>query len=499
MRLAELLEALPRSELRGDADIDIGSIEYDSRRVGGGEMFVCLEGLARNGHDFAAAAVAKGAVALTVTHPIPEVSRTTQVVVPDTREAMARFAAAFFSHPARSLKVVGVTGTNGKTTVTHLVQAVAETAGHMVDVMGTLGTRVGGSYRSTGFTTPESPEVQRLLRESADRGAAWVAMEVSSHALAQKRTFATDFAIVVFTNLTQDHLDYHGDMETYFEAKARLFEREGRGSESDATAIVNLEDPAGKRLASRAEGKVVTYGLGTGVDYRARRLRTETGGTRYELVTPRGKAEVKLALLGRFNVLNALAAQAAAMELGVPLDEAVTGVESVTRIPGRMELMAGTQPFLVVIDFAHTPDALARALQEARGFTSGALTVVFGCGGDRDRDKRPRMGEVAGQLADRVVVTSDNPRGEDPNAIIEEILEGIPPGTGPALQEADRALAIRLALERAEVGDTVLVAGKGHETYQQVGDETLPFDDRRVTAEILREIGFDVDDPNHVV
>jgi UDP-N-acetylmuramoyl-L-alanyl-D-glutamate--2,6-diaminopimelate ligase len=493
MRLSRLLEALPRHRLIGSADMEIKSIELDSRRVGGEGLFVCLEGLARNGHDFAAAAVNQGAVALVVRHPVDGVGNAAQVVVDDPREAMARLAAAFHGHPARSLRLVGVTGTNGKTTVTHLVEGVAEAEGEKAEVLGTLGSLAGGVYRPTGFTTPEAPALQRLLAEAVERGTRWVAMEVSSHALAQKRVFATDFAAAVFTNLTRDHLDYHGDMDAYLAAKARLFTREGRGSERETVAVVNLEDPAGRRLAALADGRVVGYGLKGGVAYRARRVRSGPRGTRYELVSPRGTAPVALPLLGRFNVLNALAAQAATMELGASLEAAAAGVGRVSRVRGRMEPVGGDQPFLVLIDYAHTPDALERALRAVGALARGRVIVVFGCGGDRDRGKRPEMGRVASSGADRVVITSDNPRSEDPAAIAAGIMWGVEPGTDVAT-ELDRAEAIRLALAAARPGDAVLVAGKGHETVQIVGTEERPFDDREVAARILTELGFHVDD-----
>ncbi len=494
MKLASLLPALPGFELIGSGNVDIRSIELDSRRVGGGALFVCLDGLARNGHDFAAAAVNQGAVALVVDHRVEGAGEATQVVVPDTREAMARLSAAFYGHPSRSLTVIGVTGTNGKTTVTHLLEGIAEESGHTPEVLGTLGSRTRGSYRPTGFTTPESPGLQRILREAADRGAGWVAMEVSSHALAQKRTFGTDFAAVVFTNLTRDHLDYHRTMDAYLEAKLRLFTRAGRGSERDAVAVVNLEDPAGPQVSARADGRVATYGFGGGVDYRARRVRTGPRGTRYELITPRGREAVEFPLLGRFNVLNALAAQAAAMELGADLGQAVRGVRRVHRVRGRMEPVPGSHPFLVLIDYAHTPDGLAHALRAARAITSRDLIVVFGCGGDRDPGKRAEMGRIAAGLGDRVIATSDNPRHEDPEAILDAILEGAAGGPARVTRIADRAAAITAALGSARPGDTVLVAGKGHETVQIVGDEERPFDDREVVTRTLTELGFHVDD-----
>jgi UDP-N-acetylmuramoyl-L-alanyl-D-glutamate--2,6-diaminopimelate ligase len=494
MKLSRLLTALPQVTLRGDSDIDVLDIELDSRRVGGGELFVCLEGLARNGHDFAAAAVAKGARALVVRNPVPGVEGVPQLVVPDTRDAMARLAAAFFSHPSRAVSVAGVTGTNGKTTVTHVMRAVGTEAGKRTEVVGTLGSSAGTGYRETGFTTPEAPGLQRLFREAADRGTEWLAIEVSSHALAQKRSFATDFAAVVFTNLTRDHLDYHRDMEHYLAAKAQLFTREGRGSDADTVAVINIEDPAGARLAGLADGKTVTYGRGRGADYRAHRLRVGPTETRYELVTPRGRGEVCLGLLGDFNVLNALAAQAAAMEMGAPLSAAVLGAGRVDRVPGRLEPVPGTQPFLVLVDYAHTPDALEHALRSVRRMAAGRVLVVFGCGGDRDPGKRPEMGRVAATRADVVVVTSDNPRHEDPESIMNAVVAGTRGGPARVYREPDRARAIRLALEQASAGDAVLLAGKGHETVQITGDDRIPFDDRRVAAAVLKEIGFDADD-----
>jgi UDP-N-acetylmuramoyl-L-alanyl-D-glutamate--2,6-diaminopimelate ligase len=496
MKLSELLKELPRYRLEGGSEADVRAITLDSRRIGGGGLFVCLEGLARNGHDFAATAVAQGATALLVRYPVPEAAGVPQIVVEDPREAMARLAAAFHGHPSRDLRVIGVTGTNGKTTVTHLLEAIAHTGGIPVEVLGTLGSRVGGAYRSTGFTTPESPELQGLFREAVDRGTRWVAMEVSSHALAQKRVFATDFAAAVFTNLTRDHLDYHETMEAYFEAKARLFSAAGTGSTHEPAAVIPADDPHGRLLAERAAGTVTTYGLDEGAAVRARDVRHDAAGTSYVLVASGAEHPVRLPLLGDFNVRNALAAQGAALALGIPLDVVARGVGAVDRVRGRMEPVSGSQPFTVLVDYAHTPDALEHALQAARAFTRGRLHVVFGCGGDRDRGKRPEMGAIAARLADRVVVTSDNPRSEDPERILDEILAGIPRNGTPVLREVDRERAIHRALEVAGDGDTVLVAGKGHETYQIFRDRTVPFDDRAVVARALRGLGFDADDPD---
>jgi UDP-N-acetylmuramoyl-L-alanyl-D-glutamate--2,6-diaminopimelate ligase len=499
MKLRTLLAALSGHEFTGNPEVEIRSIELDSRRVAGGELFVCLEGLARDGHDFAGTAVSRGAAALLVTRPLPELASTPQIVVGDAREATARLAAVLYGHPSRELEAVGVTGTNGKTTVTHLVTAMAGAAGERAELLGTLGSGTAGSYVPTGFTTPEAPVLQRLFREAVGRGTRWMAVEVSSHALAQKRTYATDWSAVVFTNLSRDHLDYHGDMVSYRRAKEALFRAEERGSSRSAVAVINAEDGIGRELAAAATPPVVTYGFRGGVDYRARRVRTGPRGTTYELVTPQGTVPVRLPLLGRFNVQNALAAQAVGLERGIPLAAVVRGVEGAARVRGRLEPVPADAPFLVLVDYAHTPDALSHALLATRSLTRGRLWVVFGCGGERDRGKRPQMGRVAATLADEVVVTSDNPRSEDPGEIVREILAGTSAGPARVRSEVDRARAIALALRGARGGDTVVVAGKGHETTQILGKREIPFDDREIARDLLREMGFHVDDErNHV-
>lgn len=485
MKLQALAATLPRHRLEGNGDVEIRGIAIDSRAVGGGDLFVCLEGLASDGHDFAAAAVRAGAAAVLLRRPDALRGDVPMLVVPDTRDALARISAAFHGHPARRLTVIGVTGTNGKTTTTQILGAIGAAAGKESAVFGTLGNRTGGTWQPTRFTTPEAPEVQRLLREAADRGVTWVAMEVSSHALAQKRVHALDFAAAVFTNLTRDHLDFHPDLEAYFEAKALLFDPEARAAERIPVAIIGIDDAHGRELARRFGPSAVTYGFHADAHYRATDPRTTVAGVEFTLRTPRGDAAVRAPLVGDFNILNLAAAVAVAVELGVPLDAAVRGAASVPGVPGRMEKVPGDRPFLVLVDYAHTPDGLERALRAARGFTAGRLWVVFGCGGDRDRGKRPEMGMVASTLADHVIVTSDNPRTEDPAIILDEILAGVPSGA-PVERELDRARAIASAVERAEAGDTVLIAGKGHETVQIVGREERPFDDRQVAAAAMQ-------------
>ncbi|NNF06348.1 MAG: UDP-N-acetylmuramoyl-L-alanyl-D-glutamate--2,6-diaminopimelate ligase, partial [Candidatus Eisenbacteria bacterium] len=424
MILSTLVSELPQSQVLGESTVDISGIEFDSRQVGGGALFVCLEGLARNGHDFAAGAVSQGAVALVVRYPVSVEPPVPQVVVPDTREAMARLAATFYGHPSRELKLVGVTGTNGKTTVTQILQQIAEAGGVPSGVFGTLGNRFGNESRTTGLTTPEAPQTQAMLRLAVEGGTRLVAMEASSHAIAQKRTFGLVFAVVVFTNLTRDHLDYHGDFETYKETKFELFDPASRAFPDPAIAILNLEDPAGRELMDRVPGTVRTYGFHEKADYRAAEVKTKSNGSSFLLKTPHGEIKIQTALRGRFNVLNALAAAAAASELGIPLPSIAQGLEGNKQVPGRMEPVDGAA-FQILVDYAHTPDALSLVLEAVKEITSGRVLLVFGCGGDRDAGKRPEMGQVASRGADLLWVTSDNPRTEDPEKIIDEILAGV--------------------------------------------------------------------------
>ncbi|MDQ3146272.1 MAG: UDP-N-acetylmuramoyl-L-alanyl-D-glutamate--2,6-diaminopimelate ligase, partial [Actinomycetota bacterium] len=425
-----------------------------------GALFCCVRGQRDDGHDHAAHAVERGAVALLCERPLD--LDVPQVVVPDSRVQMGRAAAAFHGHPSRAIDVVGVTGTNGKTTTTALLQAVLEGAGRPTGVIGTL---------SGALTTPDSPELQARLAAFRHEGVTAVAMEVSSHALVLHRVEGCTFAVAVFTNLSRDHLDFHASMEDYFAAKARLFDP-GRS----AVAVVNADDPHGRLLADAARIRTVRYGLDdvTGLEVG---VRASTGTWRGQrLVVPLG---------GVFNVSNALAAATAAAELGIEPADIVGGLAEAGGVPGRFEVVELGAPFSVVVDYAHTPDGLDKVLEAARGVAGAEparTIVVFGCGGDRDRAKRPTMGEVAARLSDLVVLTSDNPRSEDPDAIVAEIRSGVR-GPGVVEVEADRRTAIAWALAEATEGDVVVVAGKGHETTQVLGDRALPFDDRVVVAE----------------
>ncbi|MCU1373669.1 MAG: murE [Actinomycetia bacterium] len=462
MRLADVLEGLAIDELRGDPSAEITGVTHDSRQVGPGSLFCCIRGRVTDGHDHAPAAVAAGAVALLCERPLDLAAA--EVVVADARATMGPVAAAFHGHPSSALEVVGVTGTNGKTTTTFLLQAVLEGAGRSTGVIGTLsGTR----------TTPEAPELQARLAELRDEGRQAVAMEVSSHALALDRVAGTRFRVAVFTNLSRDHLDFHDTMEDYFAAKARLFD----ARYADA-AVVNADDPRGQLLADAASVPTRTYSL--------RDVEDLVLGPASSTGTWRGH-RLHVPLGGSFNVANALAALTAAAELGVDEATAVAGLATAPQVPGRFESVGRGQPFQVIVDYAHTPDGIEQVLRAARAVTTGRVLVVVGAGGDRDWDKRPMMGEAAARHADVVVVTSDNPRSEDPQAIADAVVEGTA-GHDDVRVELDRRAAIELALRAARPGDLVVVAGKGHESTQTIGDRVLPFDDREVVREVLDSI-----------
>ncbi|MEO8290825.1 MAG: UDP-N-acetylmuramoyl-L-alanyl-D-glutamate--2,6-diaminopimelate ligase [Gaiellaceae bacterium] len=473
----ELLAQAVRAERTANpAPVDVTELAYDARHVTPGALFVCVPGLKADGHDFAPQALASGAGALIVEHELA--LAVPQLVVGDAREAMAVAADAFFGYPTHELQVAGVTGTNGKTTTAFLLFAILAAAGRRPGLLGTIENRVGGERRAAVRTTSEAIDVQRLLREMLDSGDKSCAMEATSHGSALKRLLGIRFAVLVFTNLSQDHLDFHGTLEAYFDAKRRLF------TEPDADgrrppAVVNVGDPYGRHLANelRALGEEpVTFSLAD-----AESLEVTAAGARFAVAG----IQVETRLRGRFNVENVLGAVQAARVLGIDAESIAAGIAHVAGVPGRFEAVDEGQPFTVLVDYAHTPEALENVLTEARSITAGRLICAFGCGGDRDRAKRPLMGEVVSRLADAAIVTSDNPRSEDPQAIIEEILAGM---TGDPEVEPDRERAIAGALERAEEGDVVVIAGKGHEQGQEFAEGTIPFDDRDVAREALRRL-----------
>jgi UDP-N-acetylmuramoyl-L-alanyl-D-glutamate--2,6-diaminopimelate ligase len=447
--------------------VDVADLAYDSRRVEPGTLFCCVPGLVTDGHDHAPQAAQRGACALVVERPVDVALP--QAVVPSVRAAMGPLADRLFGEPSRALTVLAVTGTNGKTTTAFLQAAILAAAVHRTGLLGTIERRIGGVAEAAARTTPEAIDLHRDLARMVAAGDTACALEISSHALDQHREGGVRFAAAAFTNLTRDHLDYHPDMEAYFRAKARLFD--GR-----CPRAVNADDPSGRRLEAEARFAVDD----ASADVRAEDVRLAADGTTFRLRSPWGDADVALNLVGRFNVANALAAAASAGLAGVSLDAIVRGLGDLPGVPGRMQVV-GREP-TVVVDYAHTPDALEHVLAALRPLTRGRLAVVFGCGGDRDRGKRPEMARVACALADRVLVTSDNPRTEDPLAIIADVMAGAGPD---AEVEPDRAAAIRRAVTEARTGDVVLVAGKGHEQGQEVAGVVTPFDDAAVVREVM--------------
>jgi UDP-N-acetylmuramoyl-L-alanyl-D-glutamate--2,6-diaminopimelate ligase len=474
--LADLVVSIPRHEVQGDRSVDVVDVVYRSQDAVPGSLFFCVPGSGRDGHDFASEAAARGAIALMVERWLP--LDVAQVRVPSVREAMGPLSAAFFGRPGDRLAIVGVTGTNGKTTTTYLLESVFRRSGRVPGLIGTTGLRIDGEPVPFPRTTPEAPDLHRLLARMADVGVEAVAMEVSSHGLHQHRIDGIRFQCSVFTNLSQDHLDYHVSMEEYFESKARLFT-----PELSERAVVNLDSPEGRRLL-RPDLPTVTFGQGPGADVRATDVRATRSGISFHV----GDLEIRSFLRGGFNVENCLAALATARTLGIPDDVTARGIADVQGVPGRVETVEEGQDFLVVVDYAHTPDGVENVLRAARSLAAGRLIVVLGCGGNRDRAKRPLMGRAATSLADFSVITSDNPRSEDPLAIIAEIEPGAKDGGGRYVIEPERRAAIKLAVSEAGEGDVVVIAGKGHETGQEFADRTVPFDDRIVAADELRAI-----------
>jgi UDP-N-acetylmuramoyl-L-alanyl-D-glutamate--2,6-diaminopimelate ligase len=472
MRLDQVIAGAPDQARH----IDITGLAYDNRVVSPGTLFFCVPGFTRDGHDYAPDAIARGAAALVVERPlrlgVPEVR------VASVREAMAPAAVAFYGDPTAQLTVLGVTGTNGKTTTAFLARALLQAAGTQTGLLGTVKSVIGGEDRAVLRTTPEAIDLQRAFREMLDGADVACSMEVSSHALELRRVDGTRFAAAIFTNLTQDHLDFHASMEDYFNAKRRLFV-----DRSPGVAVVNIDDAYGARLAGELEAPV-TFALDRGADYRAVHVETGLSGSTFTLQGPEIEVEVRSPLRGRFNVYNVLGALAATRSLGVSLNRALAAIETSGQVPGRFEPVDGGQDFAVLVDYAHTPDSLENVLRAARALAEGRVHVVFGCGGDRDRGKRPIMGEIAKRLADRVIVTSDNPRSEHPEAIIEEVLAGA--GAG-AEHNVDRRAAIAEAIAGARRGDVVVIAGKGHEHGQEFeAGRKVPFDDVTVAQEALR-------------
>lgn len=489
MKLGELVRGLPDGALGTDLLAhEITSLAYDSRRVKAGSLFFAICGQKADGHDFVGPALERGAVAVASERPGPPELARRWIRVASARRALAEAARTFYSDPASRLQLVGITGTNGKTTTAFLVHSILQAAGARPGLFGTVEYRMGNRAMPAVHTTPESVDLLSYFAELVAAGGSAAVMEVSSHALAQERVWGIHFSAAVFTNLTRDHLDYHRDFEHYFAAKRRLFE--GVGAPPPELAVLNLDDPRCEELLQLPYKRSVTYGVNSHAGVRPRNFAQSLMGIHATLVTPQGKLEIESPLVGRVNLENILAAVATAEGLGVPGETIRQGIANLKLVPGRFERVDEGQPFLAIVDYAHTDDALRNALKTARELTRKRLIVVFGCGGDRDRAKRPLMGEVAGSLSDLAVLTSDNPRSEDPIRIMSDVMVGLQKANKTYLAEVDRGAAIRKALAEAGEGDVVLIAGKGHESYQVLRDEIIPFDDREVARQALREMGW---------
>lgn len=483
--ISDILKDLP-FEAKGPLDVGITDIACDSRKVKAGSLFVALRGVHEDGHAYIPAAIKAGAVAV-LCDTLSDISGITQVKVASTLEALARVSVRFWDNPSNRLRMVGITGTNGKTTTSYLIEAIFQQHHWPTGVLGTINYRLGEDQKPAPNTTPFANDLQRFLSSVVTRGGKACVMEVSSHALALNRVDGVEFDVAVFTNLTQDHLDFHKTMERYAEAKKELFKRVAASpKKTPKRAVINADDAWSESMVKGIDLPLWRYRLHGPADLYTTHLVCDASGSRFDLHTPHGHAPVSLPLLGEYNVMNALAAAGAALALDVPLKTVVQGLEQTKGVPGRMERIVGNQPFTVVVDYAHTDDALRKVLNALRRLKPGRLIVVFGCGGDRDRTKRPLMGEAAAQLCDEVIVTSDNPRSEEPAKIVLDIEVGV----RRVRQDhydiiIDREKAIAHAISIAKAGDIICLAGKGHENYQILTDRTIPFDDREVAKRLL--------------
>lgn len=491
MQLKELASLIITSKIIGNEDAAVTGIQIDSRKVQSGDLFICLTGSVQDGHQYAQEAVNKGAAAL-----IAEKELNVGVpilLVGDSRSAMAVIADHFYGYPSHELKVIGITGTNGKTTTTYLIEKILADYGQPTGLMGTIQMKIGGNVYPVTNTTQDAAELQKSFRQMKDTGENYCVMEVSSHALEMGRVKGCRFRTALFTNLTQDHLDYHGTMDRYREAKGLFFSRLGNHyypSEEDRSyAVLNADDPASNYFAKLTSAQVITYGIDNEADVRAKDIRITSAGTEFALSTFKGEASVRLKLIGKFNVYNALGAIATTLLENIPLQQIVNSLEQLANVQGRMETVDEGQDFLVLVDYAHTPDGLDNALSTISEFAEGQIISVFGCGGDRDRGKRPLMGEIAARYSDYVFVTSDNPRSENPERILDDIEPGLIEAGLTAneyVKISDRKEAILQAVQRAGSKDVILIAGKGHETYQIINGITRHFDDRETAREAIR-------------
>jgi UDP-N-acetylmuramoyl-L-alanyl-D-glutamate--2,6-diaminopimelate ligase len=483
MLLSAILAQIPGIEWTGDAAAEVRGISYDSRSVQKGDLFVAIQGARADGARFIADAVQNGAIAVAAERKIDPCPQAATIKVPDARKFLAEISRNFYGDPSAKLKITGITGTKGKTTTSYLMESIYSRAGMRSCLAGTIEMRIGDHRFHSSHTTPESTDLMKFLRQAVDENCTHGVIEVSSHALELHRVYKTKFAVGVFMNLTHDHLDFHGDMETYFKAKRILFSVDN----GLASAVINTDDAYGKRLASDVQMPVLRFGFNEAAEIRAIAYKSYADGTDLECETPAGRIQFRLHLVGRPNVYNVMAAMGASFCLGLDPEAIRVGVQGLRGVPGRMELVDAGQDFSVIVDYAHSPDSLQNLLETVRQLPHEKLIVVFGCGGDRDRTKRPVMGEIAAKMSDFVFATSDNPRTEDPLDILKEIEPGLRRGTAPYAIVPDRREAIASAISTAKRGDAVVIAGKGHEDYQIIGSRVIPFDDRTLARELILE------------
>lgn len=499
MKLRDLLKSIDYKSPDSDIDdIEIEGIACDSRVIKKGYLFIAIPGTKLDGHKFVSEAIERGAVAVVVekdvaladgllrqgyeglsTEALAKVDGIPKIYVGDAREALAKIADEFYCRPSKKIKCIGITGTNGKTTISYLIDSVLSASGHKAGIVGTINYRIGQRVIPATNTTPGPIELHNFMNEMVQNSIDYAVLEVSSHSLDQRRVEGIKFLVAIFTNLTGEHLDYHRTLDEYFNAKAKLFE----GLDRDSHAVINLDDEWGIKLLKRSKGKITAYGIKSDAQFRASKIDLSLSGAKFAVDTPRGRLDVNTRLIGLHNVYNITASIAASFCLEFPLDSIKRGVENLISVPGRLEPIDCGQPFKVFVDYAHTDDALYNVLSTLKPLISKKIIIVFGCGGERDRTKRPRMGRVASRLADFVIVTSDNPRGEEPQTIAQEIVAGIE--TKDYLVMLNREEAIEEALSKAKEGDCVLIAGKGHETYQVLKNTTIALDDREITRKIL--------------
>lgn len=489
MRLSELIAPILIKTVIGSDDVEITNMTADSRRVQSGSLFIALRGYTVDGHDFVQGAVEAGAAAVVVEQAIEGLSAP-QVVVRDTRAATAVLASVFYRHPSRAMKVIGITGTNGKTTTTFLIDRILSDAGKQTGVIGTIMAKIGTEEIPMENTTPDVADLQELFHRMREAGTEYGITEVSSHALDLKRAAGTDYHLAIFTNLTQDHLDFHGSMEAYRNAKAKLFARLGNtyqdGVHNNKVAILNADDAASEHFRDATTAQVITYGIDAEADVRAVDVQVEASGVSFNVESVFGQESFALQLTGKFNVYNALAAMTACLVEGIPFASIKKSLESIPGVNGRFETVQAGQDFTVIVDYSHTPDSLENVMKTVREFAKNKVYCVVGCGGDRDRTKRPLMARIAAEYADLAILTSDNPRTEDPEKIVDDMEAGVQDAKDRYVRITDRREAIRYAVAKAEAGDVIMIAGKGHETYQIIGKTKHHFDDREVAAQAIR-------------